>query len=106
MTNVPRPPARRAVSELRRVRRVRSRRVDRPARGTQEFLGRGAEGPQPPGRGKRPGGFDPEELFGAALRLTHHSESRGAAKERGSQVPVVTTQTNTKVVTGDGAPID
>src|SRR5947209_2196074 len=84
MTNAPRPPSRRAVYELRRRLGVRSPRFDWPARGTQKFRGRGAEGPQPPGRGKRPGGFDPEELFGAALRLTLECESRGAVKERGS----------------------
>jgi hypothetical protein len=27
-------------------------------------------GPQSSGRGERPGGFDPQELFGAASRLT------------------------------------
>jgi hypothetical protein len=33
-------------------------------------VGRGAKSPQLPGRGKRPGGSDPRELFGAASRLT------------------------------------
>jgi len=33
---------------------------------------------------KRPAGFDPAELFGAALWLTRECESCGAVEERGS----------------------
>ena len=76
-----RPPSCRTDSELRPLLAARPRHFDWSAWGTHEFLGRGAKGPQRPGRGKRPGSFDPEELFGAALGLTHHRESRGAADE-------------------------
>jgi hypothetical protein len=51
-----------------------------------------AQGPQSPGRGKRPGGFDPEELFGAAWWLTRIAKV--AAQQTGVRacVPVVTTR--------------
>ena len=77
-----RPPSYRTETELRPLATARPRRFDWAARGTQLFLGRGAKSPQSPGRGKRPGGFDPEELFGAAWWLTPLTESRGAADER------------------------
>src|SRR5207244_998589 len=84
----------------------RPRRFEWSAWGTQEFLGRGAQGPQPPGRGKRPGGFDPEELFGAALRLTH--EQKVAARQTSVSVcvPVVTTRKRTYVFCGDVLSLD
>ena len=78
-----RPPSCRTETELRPPATARPRRFERSAWGTQEFLGREAQGPQSSGRGKRPGGFDPEELFGAAWWLTQFTESRGAADERG-----------------------
>ena len=63
-------PACRAATELRPLATARARRFDGPARGTHEYLGRGAFGPQSPDQGKRPGDSDPKELFGAAWGLT------------------------------------
>src|SRR5262245_52401840 len=63
-------PACRADTERRRLATARSRRFDEPAWGTQPYLGRGAQRPQSPGRGKRPGDSDPQELLGAAWWLT------------------------------------
>ena len=63
-------PACRAANELRPLATARPRRFDEPARGTHEYLGRGAFGPPAADRGKRPGDFDPKELFGAAWWLT------------------------------------
>jgi hypothetical protein len=101
-----RPPSCRTESELRPLATARPRRFEWSARGTQEFLGRGAQGPQPPGRGNRPGGFDPEELFGAAFGLTQKAESRGAANKVSVCVPVVTTRKRTYVFCGDVLSLD
>ena len=86
-------PACRAATELRPPATARPRRFDGPARGTHEYPGRGAKSPQPPGRGKRPGGFDPQELLGAAWWLTP-SRDTGAAQATGATplVPGVTLQ--------------
>src|SRR5262249_22806184 len=72
---------------------ARARRFDWPARGTHEYLGRGAKSPQSAGRGKRPGDFDPQELFGAAWWLTPLRDT-GAAQATGATplVPRVTIQ--------------
>jgi hypothetical protein len=101
-----RPPSRRTESELRPLATARPRRFEWSAWGTQEFLGRGAQCPQPPSRGKRPGGFDPEELFGAAFGLTH--EQKVAARQRSVRacVPVVTTRKRTHVFCGDTLSLD
>jgi hypothetical protein len=101
-----RPPSCRTESELRPLATARPRRFEWSAWGTQEFLGRGAQGPQPPGRGKRPGGFDPEELFGAAFGLTQKAESRGAANKVRVCGPVVTTRKRTYVFCGDVLSLD
>src|SRR5262249_14504852 len=86
-------PACRADTERRPLATARSRRFDEPARGTHEYLGRGASGPQSPGQGKQPGDFDPTELFGAAWWLTPLRDT-GAAQSTGAKplVPRVTIQ--------------
>jgi hypothetical protein len=86
-------PACRADTELRPLETARSCRFDEPAWGTHEDLGRGAVGPQSPGQGKRPGDFDPKELFGAAWWLTPLRDT-GAAQATGATplVPRVTIQ--------------
>jgi hypothetical protein len=66
-----RPPSCRTGPERRPPATARPRRFEWSAWGTQEFLGREAQGPQSSGRGERPGDFDPQELFGAAWWLTH-----------------------------------
>ena len=80
-------PACRATTELRPLATARSCRFDEPAWGTHEYLGRGAECPQSPGPGKRPGGLDPQELFGAARWLTLFPDT-GAAQATGATPPV------------------
>ena len=80
-------PACRAATELRPLAPVRSRRFDEPACGTHEYLGRGAIGPQSPGQGKRPGDFDPKELFGAAWWLTPWRDT--AAAQATGAIPLV-----------------
>jgi|SRR6516225_8024780 len=77
-----RPPSCRTAREPRPLAPARSRRFEWSAWGTQEFLRRGAQGPQSPGPGQRPDGFDREERFGAAEWLTLASESSGAVNER------------------------
>ena len=101
-----RPPSCRTESELRPLATARPRRFDWSAWGTQQFLGRGAKSPQSPGRGKRLGGFDPEELFGAALGLT--LQQKVAARRSGvrTYVPVVTTRKRSSPFRGDFLPID
>jgi hypothetical protein len=73
------------MTELRPLLAARTRRFDRSARGTQQFLGRAAQSPQSPGRGNWSGDFDPEELFGAAWWLTPREKECGAADERESK---------------------
>ena len=99
-------PACRAATELRPLATARSRRFDEPACGTHEYLGRGAIGPQSPGQGKRPGDFDPKELFGAAWWLTH--SAKVAAQRTGVRAygPVVTTRKSTYVFHGDTPSLD
>src|SRR5262249_23509210 len=86
-------PACRADTEPRQLATARAHRFERPAWGTHEYLGRGARSPQSPGPGKRPGDFDPKELFGAARWLTP-SRDTGAAQATGATplVPRVTLQ--------------
>src|SRR5262249_26444777 len=75
-------PACRALTELRPLATARPRRFDRPAWGTHEYLGRGAQGPQASRRGGRLGAFDPEELLGAARWLTPEAIPGGAVSRR------------------------
>ena len=86
-------PACRAANELRPLATARPRRFDEPARGTHEYLGRGAFGPPAADRGKRSGDVDPQELFGAAWWLTPLRDT-GAAQATGATplVPRVTIQ--------------
>src|SRR5262249_46784742 len=79
-------PACRAATERRPPATARPRRLDGPARGTHEYPGRGALGPQSPGWGKRPGDFDPLELFGAARWLTPCADTV-AARATGARHP-------------------
>jgi hypothetical protein len=80
-------PACRAATELRPLATERSRRCDKPAWGTHEYLGRGAIGPQSPDQGKRPGDLGPKELFGAAWWLTPSSDT--AAAQATGAIPLV-----------------
>ena len=99
-------PSCRTAPELRPLATARPRRFEWSAWGTQQFLGRGAQRPQSPSRGKWPGGFDPEELFGAAWWLTH--SAKVAAQRTGVRAygPVVTTRKRTYVFHGDTPSLD
>src|SRR5262249_50417777 len=79
-------PACRAATELRPPATARPRRLDGPAWGTHAYPGRGALGPPSPGRGKRPGDFDPRELCGAARWLTPFADTV-AAQATGARHP-------------------
>ena len=80
-------PSCRTAPELRPLATARPRRFEWSAWGTQQFLGRGAQRPQSPSRGKRPSGFDPEELFGAAWWLTPWRDT--AAAQATGAIPLV-----------------
>ena len=101
-----RPPSCRTETELRPLATARPRRFDWSAWGTQQFLGRGAKSPQPPGRGKRPGGFDPEELFGAAWWLTPQQKVAARQTSLRVGVPVVTTRKRSILLHGDILSLD
>src|SRR5262245_13726120 len=75
-------PACRAVTEPRPLATARAHRLERPARGTHQYLGRGARRPAVTGRGDRPGAFDPEKLSDAASRLTSSALPGGAVNQR------------------------
>src|SRR5262249_53639721 len=94
-------PSCRTETELRPLATARPRRFDWSAWGTEEFLGRGAQGPQPSGRGKRSGGFDPEELFGAARWLTRKRNLPAQQTSVRVYVPVVTTWKRENFFPGD-----
>ena len=99
-------PSCRTAPELRPLATARPRRFEWSAWGTHEFLGRGAKGPQPPGRGKRPGGFDPEELFGAAWWLTPLAKVAAQQTSVRARVPVVTTRKSAYFFRGDNLSLD
>src|SRR5205807_6840297 len=61
---------------------------------------------QSSGRGKRPGGFDPEELFGAAWWLTRMEKVAAQQTSVRACVPVVTARKSTYFFPGDVPPLD
>ena len=101
-----RPPSCRTESELRPLATARPRHLEWSAWGTQQFLGREAYCPQSSGRGKRPGGFDPVELFGAALGLTLVQKVAARHTSVRIWVPVATTRKRHPFFRGDLLSID